>query len=110
MGIHLWRFEQQKRYSESSLKKMARFVNSGALVLLLVASFALVASAAPKPSDWRVCGTFSASRTFRVRCIKSIARVWFVELRGWDFCSRFGEGKVIVLKGSLFGGGFLLLK
>lgn len=41
--------------------KMARFVSSRAVVLLLVASLAAVASAAPKPSDWHVCGEFCAS-------------------------------------------------
>lgn len=39
--------------------KMAQFVNSGAVVLLLLASLAVLASAAPpKPSDWQLCGKF----------------------------------------------------
>lgn len=40
---------------------MAQFVNSGAVLLLLLASLAVLASAAPpKPSDWQLCGEFCA--------------------------------------------------
>lgn len=38
---------------------MAQFVKSMGVVLLLVVSLAVVASAAPpRPSDWKLCGEF----------------------------------------------------
>jgi len=50
-----WKFERLGR----AFVEMAQFVNSGAAVVFLLASLAVLASAAPpKPSDWQLCGKF----------------------------------------------------
>ena len=61
---------------------MAQFVNSRVAVLLLVASLAVLASAAPKPSDWHVCGAFSGSQNLLASSRWFIARVSSAELTG----------------------------